>query len=178
MTPTPSWADAILRAARAIDRDAVAATLVDVLTRAAAGESSPGVDLRALRRDLESELDHALRAHHGTWPSEVVGAARAVLRCLPAVAGRVDTGASGRPPDAARIRSELDRLGAAATEVEPPATGKRRCPRCGSGRINTERDSSGDRYLYEHHCLACGYIDTEEGDVTLGTAMSEFKKRR
>jgi hypothetical protein len=164
--------------AGALGRAPEGQAIVAALTRASAGAIPALADLMApggRNLALAADVATALPSQHAAWPLDVLAAARAVVRELPSAARYVERAGRGGPFDPAQLRADLERLGAAAAELEPPAT-MNACKRCGSRRRDTERDSGNERYHYNHHCLACGYVETEIGDVTLSAAMAEAQK--
>jgi uncharacterized protein (TIGR02996 family) len=48
------------------------------------------------------------------------------------------------------------------------------CPKCGSDRVETRRESDGNHYIYESLCEACGAFWTDDGGPTLGSILSSM----
>ena len=168
--------------AMAIDRTAEGRALVTLIERAGAG-SYAEADVRAVVGDgagqgpfLEA-LDQALRAHHFDWPPELLARARAAMLVLPELLSRLRRIQSGRSMSPASVLSVLQRMERAAMQIEPPVARNRKCPRCGSSRVDTRRTTVFGTNHYEQRCEACGHVEEWDEGVALGEAMTEARRK-
>lgn len=102
---------------------------------------------------------------------------RAGMLVLPELLTRLRRIQSGRPMAPASVRSVLKRLERAAMQSELPAARDRKCPRCGSSRVDTRRTTVFATNYYEQHCEACGHIEEWDEGVALGEAMTEARRK-
>jgi hypothetical protein len=177
-----TWSEIIAHVAKALARPADGSALATLIERAEAG-SYAEEDVRAVVDDgagqgpfLEA-LDQALRAHHRDWSPELLAQARAGMLVLPELLSRLRRIQSGRPMAPASVRSVLQRLERAAMQNEPPAMRDRKCPRCGSSRVDTRRTTVFGTNHYEQRCEACGHIEEWDEGVALGEAMTEARRK-
>lgn len=177
-----TWSEIIEHVEKAIGRRAEGRALVTLIERADAG-SYADADVHAVVGDgagpapFLAALDQALRAHHSDWPPALLAQARAVMLVLPELLNRLRRIQSGRPMPSTNVRSVLRRLERAAMQIEPPASGERTCPRCGSSRTEARRTTAFGTNHYERRCEACGHVEEWDEGVSLGEAMIEARRK-